>query len=184
MNRRSASLAPALVLALAVSPAALRAEGPSASELPAAPAAPSADACARLTSDALSGAEASLGALASAAAASLAARGEGAYPGAMKKAADYFTAAGEKVRSLRAWLTDAGLVAPHVSNTSGAYNVAGYAREAIGQLDTGRHWASVATAYDRAPEGRQLLADAAKAHDVLADLQSNGLTCYVSAYVP
>lgn len=171
------------ILALSLTVIA-RAEGPTAEELPAAPAAPTAAACTRLTPEALHAAQQSISSLESTAERAIAAHGAGAYPGAMKKALDYFTSARERLVTLEAWLKQLELLLPNVTNTSAAYNFAGYAREAISTLDVGRHWASVATAYDRSTIGRDLLTAAAGTHAVIADLESDGLTCYVSAYVP
>lgn len=173
----------AILLAAALAAPAF-AEGPAASELPAAPSAPSAASCARLTPEALSGAEAVLTSVVGSTEAALAEHGTGNYPGAMKRALDYFAASRDKMSTLGAFLREQSLLSPHVSNASAAYNVAGYAREALGSLDLGRHWASVATAYDRSAAGKAILAEAAKAHDSIAVLESDGLTCYVSAYVP
>ncbi|HYX14649.1 MAG TPA: hypothetical protein VE944_09830 [Nostoc sp.] len=110
----------------------------------------------------------------------------GAYASAAKANLDLLTVARDKMLELRDWLYTAGVLdpPPFVTNTSAAYNVHSYVREAVVNLHYARHWATISAVYHKSANARNSYELTTQSLDLIEPLGAQAGRCYMSAYKP
>jgi hypothetical protein len=108
------------------------------------------------------------------------------YPSAARDNLTYLDLARDQMVTLLDWLHAASLLDPpsFVSNTSGAYNIHGYVREAVVNLQYARHWATISATYHRSADARASFDLTTQALDLIEPLGAQAGRCYMEAYGP
>ena len=106
----------------------------------------------------------------------------GAYASAARDNLTYLAEARDKMLVLQDWLKSVGVDEPFVTNATGAYNVHGYAREAIISLQYARHWAMISTVYHNSTDARDSFELTTAALDLIEPLGAQAGRCYMGTY--
>ena len=100
------------------------------------------------------------------------------------------TEARDKMQVLLAWLYAAGVLGvppappPFVSNTTGAYNVHSYVREAVISLHYARHWATVSAIWNTSADARDSYELTTQAHELIEPLGAQAGRCLMAPFFP
>src|ERR1700754_2580656 len=148
--------------------------------------------CNALTRTTIAGIVTAITAVKTEADANLAANGPGApgagYAAAATQAVNHVKIAFDKFSYLLGWLDKNKLVSPkgYITNTSAAYNVYNYVREAVLSLHLTRHWSAVSAVYNADRDVHHVLKCIDESSALLTELEVLGTKatqCYLSSYV-
>jgi hypothetical protein len=110
----------------------------------------------------------------------------GGYASAARDNLTYLVLARDQMVTLLDWLHAGELLdgPPFVTNASAAYNVHGYVREAVIDLQYARHWATISAVYHGSADARDSVQLTTQALELIEPLGAQAARCYMEAYGP
>ena len=108
----------------------------------------------------------------------------GSYAIAAVKNRDYLAEVHQNLLFLQSWLKNLELDTPFVTNSSAAYNIHGYVRDAVYLLHHARHWATISVVYHKSSDAFDSYSLTSESIDLAEALGEQAGRCYMRGYFP
>jgi hypothetical protein len=108
----------------------------------------------------------------------------GLYAAAAVYNRNYLDDVHQNLLFLQSWLKNLGLDSPFVTNTTAAFNIHSYVREAVYLLHNARHWATISVVSHTSPDAFDSYNLTSEAINLAEVLGTPAGLCYMRAYFP